>query len=147
MKFLSINTTTSLCSVSFFDNKKFKTLEKKDVKDHSKYLAIYTKELLKNNRNNIDFVAVSVGPGSYAGIRSSLSFVKGLCLAINKPIVPVENFDCMNEKIQYKAWKKTSILNSQHMLWAWISMIWGALTDLYIMLVSKGVITDLNTWG
>ena len=88
-------------SISKINKKKNKTLEKKDVKDHSKYLAIYTKELLKKNRNNIDFVAVSVGPGSYAGIRSSLSFVKGLCLAINKPIVPVENFDCMNEKIQY----------------------------------------------
>ena len=52
-----------------------------------------------------------------------------------------------NENIKYKAWKKTSILNSQHMLWAWVSMIWVALTDLYIMLVSRGVITDLNTWG
>ena len=51
------------------------------------------------------------------------------------------------EEMEYKAWKKTSILNSQHMLWAWVSMIWVALTDLYIMLVSRGVITDLNTWG
>ena len=33
------------------------------------------------------------------------------------------------------------------MLWAWVSMIWVALTDLYIMLVSKGIITDYNTWG
>ena len=52
-----------------------------------------------------------------------------------------------NEKIRYKAWKNVSILNSKHMLWAWLSMIWVAITDLYVMLVSKGVITDLNTWG
>ena len=52
-----------------------------------------------------------------------------------------------NENIKYKAWKKVSLLNSKHMLWAWISMIWVALTDLYVMLVSRGVITDLNTWG
>tara|TARA_Y100001960_G_scaffold305353_1_gene359408 strand:- start:66 stop:641 length:576 start_codon:yes stop_codon:yes gene_type:complete len=100
MKFLSINTSTSLCSVSIYENNKFKTLEKKDVRDHSKYLAVYSKELLKNNHNEIDFIAVSVGPGSYAGIRASLSFVKGLCMAMNKPIVPVENFESMNEKIR-----------------------------------------------
>ena len=101
MRFLSINTSTSLCSVSLFEKEKFKTLEKKSVTDHSKYLAVYTKELLKNNHNKIDFIAVSVGPGSYAGIRSSLSFVKGLCMAMNKPIVPVENFECMKKKIKY----------------------------------------------
>ena len=52
-----------------------------------------------------------------------------------------------NESVKHKAWKKVSILNSKHMLWAWVSMIWVALTDLYVMLVSKGIITDLNTWS
>ena len=52
-----------------------------------------------------------------------------------------------NEKIKYKVWKKVSILNSKHMLWAWVSMIWVALTDLYIMLVANGTITDFNTWS
>ena len=52
-----------------------------------------------------------------------------------------------NENIKYKAWKKVSMLNSKHMFWAWVSMIWVALTDLYVMLVSKGTITDYNTWG
>jgi hypothetical protein len=32
------------------------------------------------------------------------------------------------------------------MLWAWVSMIWIGLTDVYIRLVSMGVIQDLNTW-
>jgi len=52
-----------------------------------------------------------------------------------------------NENIKYKAWKKVSVLNSKHMLWAWVSMIWVAFTDLYVMLVCKGIITDYNTWG
>ena len=52
-----------------------------------------------------------------------------------------------NEKVKHKLWKKVSILNSQHMLWAWASMIWVALADLYIMLLSKGIIIDVNTWG
>ena len=52
-----------------------------------------------------------------------------------------------NENVQHKMWKKVSILNSKHMLWAWISMIWVALTDLYIMLVANGTIHDWSTWG
>ena len=52
-----------------------------------------------------------------------------------------------NEKVQHKLWRKVSALNSKHMLWAWVSMIWVAITDLYIMLVSKGVLTDWNTWS
>jgi len=52
-----------------------------------------------------------------------------------------------NEKVKYKLWRKVSMLNSKHMLWAWVSMVWVGLTDLYVMLVSKGIIVDYNTWG
>ena len=51
------------------------------------------------------------------------------------------------EKIQHKIWKFVSKLNSRHMFWAWISMIWVAFTDIYIRLVSRGYWIDLNTWG
>ena len=44
-------------------------------------------------------------------------------------------------------WKKVSFLNARHMFWAWISMIWVGLTDVYIRLVSMGIIHDFNTWG
>ena len=58
-------------------------------------------------------------------------------------------FSCPNgrRKIRYKLWTSISWLNGRHMLWAWVSMIWVAVTDLYIMLVSKGIITDWNTWS
>ena len=58
--------------------------------------------------------------------------------------------DCMScgkATIQYKAWKTATRFNEKHMLFAWISLIWVGLTDLYVRLVSMGVITDLNTWG
>ena len=51
---------------------------------------------------NLDFIAVSIGPGSYAGLRSSISFCKGVSIAINSPIVPVDNFICMNNQISEK---------------------------------------------
>jgi hypothetical protein len=33
------------------------------------------------------------------------------------------------------------------MAFAWCSLIWVAVTDVYVLLVSSGVVTDINTWG
>ncbi len=47
---------------------------------------------------------------------------------------------------RYGLWKWSSWLNARHMLFAWCSLVWVALTDLYIYLVSSGAIRDVNTW-
>jgi hypothetical protein len=49
--------------------------------------------------------------------------------------------------VQYGAWKGASWFNGRHMLFAWLSLFSVALADLYVRLVSMGVITDLNTWN
>lgn len=51
------------------------------------------------------------------------------------------------EKISFKIWQGVSWLNGRHMFWAWISMIWVMLADIYVRMVSKGYWIDLNTWG
>ena len=53
---------------------------------------------------------------------------------------------CGKATVQYKAWKGASWFNSRHMLFAWLSLVWVGFTDLYVRLVSMGVIQDLNTW-
>jgi len=58
--------------------------------------------------------------------------------------------DCMScgqSTLSYRAWKGASWVNGKHMQWAWVSLVWVVFTDLYVQLVSRGVITDLNTWG
>ena len=58
--------------------------------------------------------------------------------------------DCMScgqETAKYGAFKKISWLNERHMNFAWASLIWVGFTDVYVRLVSMGVITDLNTWS
>ena len=57
-----------------------------------------------------------------------LLFVRGERLASPQPV----------------AW--SSWLNGRHMAFAWSSLVWVALTDLYVYLVSTGTIRDLNTW-
>jgi len=45
---------------------------------------------------------------------------------------------------RHALWRGVTLLNERHMLWAWISLVGVGLTDVYIRLVSMGIITDLR---
>jgi hypothetical protein len=45
---------------------------------------------------------------------------------------------------KYKTWSWITNLNEKHMEYAWVSLIWVALTDLYVRLLSMGVISDVR---
>lgn len=45
---------------------------------------------------------------------------------------------------RFRLWGATSVLNEKHMLYAWVSLVFVALADLYVMLVAKGIITDVR---
>ncbi len=47
---------------------------------------------------------------------------------------------------RHKAWRFATWFNERHMRFAWASLLWVMFTDLYIRLLSMGVIKDLNTW-
>ncbi|PRQ05572.1 succinate dehydrogenase [Enhygromyxa salina] len=58
--------------------------------------------------------------------------------------------DCMScgqDTVKYSAFKQISWLNERHQLFAWMSLFWVGFADVYVRLVSMGVITDLNTWS
>ena len=58
--------------------------------------------------------------------------------------------DCMScgeNTSRYGAWKRVTWLNVRHQSFAWMSLFWVGFTDVYVRLVSSGVITDFNTWG
>jgi hypothetical protein len=46
--------------------------------------------------------------------------------------------------IRYRLWKLVTPLNARHMNFAWASLIFVALTDVYVRLVASGAITDLR---
>jgi hypothetical protein len=55
-------------------------------------------------------------------------------------------FSCPRMRVAFPPWRGTTWLNERHMLFAWCSLLWVALTDMDILLVSSGAISDLNTW-
>jgi hypothetical protein len=46
--------------------------------------------------------------------------------------------------VRYRMWTLVSRLNARHMQFAWLSLVWVALADLYVSLVASGTLTDLR---
>lgn len=69
-----------------------------DQKSHGSFMQIAIKRLFATNQidiNTIDAVAVAYGPGSYTGLRVGLSSAKGLCYALNKPLITVNTLEIL----------------------------------------------------
>lgn len=67
-------------------------------KTHSETLLPMVKEccdMTETSVNDVDAIAVSVGPGSFTGLRIGASTAKGLAFAAGKPIIPVPTLDAM----------------------------------------------------
>lgn len=99
---LSIETTTNICSVSFFKNHEMISLKEDNNRKHSSLLGTFVDDIFKNsniNINDLDSIAISIGPGSYTGLRIGLSFAKGMAYALKKPIIPINTIDSLNYSI------------------------------------------------
>ena len=98
-KILGIETSTKICSVAVSDGNKLLALKEEGGEySHSEKLTVFIQEVLKKaalELENIDAVAVSKGPGSYTGLRIGVSVAKGLCYALNKPLIAVDTLQAM----------------------------------------------------
>ncbi|MEN8116810.1 MAG: tRNA (adenosine(37)-N6)-threonylcarbamoyltransferase complex dimerization subunit type 1 TsaB [Bacteroidota bacterium] len=98
---LNIETSTEVCSVSLAQNSET-LFEKESLEglNHSELLTVFIEDLFKENNfeySRLDAVAVSKGPGSYTGLRIGVSVAKGLCYALNIPLIGVGSIDVMGE--------------------------------------------------
>ena len=90
---LAIETSSSICGVAVIHNNEVLSIEEKDVmRKHAELLPGLTKASLSNIKitlDDIDAIAISIGPGSFTGLRIGLGFSKGIAYAKNLPIIPV----------------------------------------------------------
>ena len=99
MKILSIDTSSSICSVAILeDTKIIKEMHNFSEKEHSETLMPMIDELFKTTNlslDNIGLIACSVGPGSFTGIRIGIATVKAFADAKNIPVVGVNSLEAM----------------------------------------------------
>jgi tRNA threonylcarbamoyladenosine biosynthesis protein TsaB len=96
---LSIETATSICSVAIHEDGVLLAVEEllRD-RSHSAYLNDCIEHLIGVaglKIRDLDAVAVSKGPGSYTGLRIGTSTAKGLCYALDIPLIAVNTLEAM----------------------------------------------------
>ncbi|MBI4648156.1 MAG: tRNA (adenosine(37)-N6)-threonylcarbamoyltransferase complex dimerization subunit type 1 TsaB [Bacteroidia bacterium] len=114
---LNIETSSKICSVALGNNGVMIDLkETSDDYSHSEKLGLLIDMILKSNNftaGTLDAIAVSMGPGSYTGLRIGISTAKGLCYGADKPLIAVNTLQSMtNQVIRNKF--LSSIVNSDN---------------------------------
>ena len=98
---LCIETGTDVCSVGIAKDGELLSLRESDEgRDHARKVGVFVDELLRETGivpDELDAVAVGKGPGSYTGLRIGVSFAKGLCYGLQKPLVAVGSLDALAE--------------------------------------------------
>ena len=99
MKILSIDTSSSICSVAILeDSKIIKEMHNYSEREHSETLMPIIDELFKSTNLSLDdigLIACSVGPGSFTGIRIGIATVKAFADAKNIPVVGVNSLEAL----------------------------------------------------
>jgi tRNA threonylcarbamoyladenosine biosynthesis protein TsaB len=96
---LHIETATPVCSVALsFQNKILALRETAEDNAHSSRITVFISECLKEagiEAQRLDAVSVSAGPGSYTGLRIGTATAKGLCYALDIPLISVSTLQAM----------------------------------------------------
>lgn len=102
---LNIETSTSVCSVALTAEGMILThYEDFEGRNHAALLSGYIKsclDFLSDKELKLDAVAVSIGPGSYTGLRIGLSEAKGLAYALDIPLIGVSTLKLMATRVMF----------------------------------------------
>jgi tRNA threonylcarbamoyladenosine biosynthesis protein TsaB len=109
---LYIETSAKNCSVALSQNSEL-LFNKVDTagSSHSVQLGLFVDEALKvveSKGRKLDAVAVSSGPGSYTGLRIGVSLAKGVCYALDIPLISVPTIDLLADEV-----RRTKALSSE----------------------------------
>ena len=98
-RIILIETSTALCSAALAEDGAIVSYKESSApKAHASLTAVFVQEMLSERGLTIsdcDAVCVSMGPGSYTGLRVGVSTAKGLCFGSGKPLLAVGTLDTL----------------------------------------------------
>ncbi|MEL6811133.1 MAG: tRNA (adenosine(37)-N6)-threonylcarbamoyltransferase complex dimerization subunit type 1 TsaB [Bacteroidota bacterium] len=117
---LCIETATTNCSVALSVNGSVIALKEDNSKgySHAERLHVYIDEVLtiaKMSKAQLNAVAVSKGPGSYTGLRIGVSAAKGLCYALDLPLIAVPTLTSLAGKVVTSKGVVVAMLDARRM--------------------------------
>jgi len=101
MTILQIETATQVCSAAISQDGKTIALKEEMASNiHAGSLTLFIQSVMDTaglKFSELDAIAVSKGPGSYTGLRIGVSTAKGLCFALDKPLIGIDTLQMMAE--------------------------------------------------
>lgn len=96
---LVLETATPVCSVALARNGELLSLSESTAPNaHAGVITSFIENLFREaalSYSDLDAVAVSKGPGSYTGLRIGVATAKGLCYALDKPLLAIPTLEAM----------------------------------------------------
>ena len=104
---LNIETSTTNCSVAIFNDLNLIEFAEVNTGDysHSKSLHVFIDSILKKSKifpKDLSAISVSKGPGSYTGLRIGVASAKGLCFALDIPLISIETLKILSQNLLNK---------------------------------------------
>jgi hypothetical protein len=97
-RIILIETSTALCSTALLEDGKIISYKENPNREHSALTAPFVKEMLDEHGLTVkdcNAVCVSMGPGSYTGLRVGVSTAKGLCFGAGLPLIAVNSLEVL----------------------------------------------------
>jgi tRNA threonylcarbamoyladenosine biosynthesis protein TsaB len=117
---LNIETATTVCSVSLSKDAEILSLrENLQSRSHAETLTLLITEVFSETGlvlSDINAISVSMGPGSYTGLRIGVSTAKGLCMALDKPLLGINTLHIMACRVLEKLRAENSLLLKNNIL-------------------------------
>ena len=116
MKILNIESATSICSVAISESGEVRYQAQTDAPyQHTSQITLLIEECAKKSGlslEELDGVAVSMGPGSYTALRVGLSTAKGICFALQKPLIGVSTLKALAQGVKSTLGEKSDLVNT-----------------------------------
>ena len=104
MKILGFDTSTEACAVGLYNGGQISSRTELTPRRHTECVLPWSEELLEQagcSKNELDAIAVGIGPGAFTGVRLAVSLAQGMALGLSIPIVAISTLACIAQACKH----------------------------------------------